>query len=101
MISKSRFDEHLKKLGLIEDRPGASSAVTLHLSDPGGDLTQGFKPKDPGSVTPPLIRIVADAVAGEFGVEVKPSRDYRGVPVVGAWRWLPQHGFGVATQIDS
>ena len=34
-------------------------------------------------------------------MDAAPSRDYRGVPVVGAWRWLPQLGFGVATQIDS
>ena len=27
-------------------------------------------------------------------------RDYRGVPVVGAWTWLPEYGFGVATEMD-
>ena len=44
MISKSRFEEQLKELGLVEGRLGASSALTLHLTDPGGDLTHGFKP---------------------------------------------------------
>ena len=101
LISRSRFDEQLKKLGLIEDRPGASSALNLRLSDPGGDLTTGFKRPDADAATRPLTQIVADAVDGGVGVEVKPSRDYRGVPVVGAWRWLPQLGFGVATQIDA
>jgi len=48
-----------------------------------------------------LTRIVADAVAGADGLDVTPSRDYRGVLVVGAWKWLPEHGFGVATQIDA
>jgi serine/threonine protein kinase len=32
---------------------------------------------------------------------VHPTRDYRGVPVVGAWRWLPALGFGVATQLTA
>jgi len=32
---------------------------------------------------------------------VTPSRDYRGVPVIGAWRWLPQLGIGVVTQVDA
>ena len=48
-----------------------------------------------------MIRLVASAVDGEDEVDVEPSRDYRGVPVVGASCWLPQFGFGVATQIDA
>ena len=48
-----------------------------------------------------MISLVASAVDGEDTVDVKPSRDYRGVPVVGASSWLPQFGFGVATQIDA
>lgn len=34
-------------------------------------------------------------------MELIPFRDYRGVPVVGAWRWLPKYGFGVGTKIDA
>ena len=41
-----------------------------------------------------------DAVAGNDGVDVAGYRDYRGVPVVGAWTWLPEYGFGVATEVD-
>ncbi len=33
-------------------------------------------------------------------MDVTASRDYRGVPVIGAWRWLPQLGIGVVTQVD-
>src|SRR5713226_7436976 len=75
MISRSRFDDQLKKLGLIEDRPGASSALNLRLSDPGNE--RKFKPEDPVSTTRPLTRIVANAVAGGSGVDAAPSRDYR------------------------
>src|SRR5205823_11525940 len=82
-------------------RAGASSALNLRLSDPEGDLPRPFKPEEPDSIAEPLTRIVADAVGGGSGVDVVPARDYRGIPVVGAWRWLPQHGFGVATQIDA
>ena len=101
MISRSRFDEQLKKLGLIEDRLGASSALNLRLGDPGSDRPGPSKPEDPAVATRPLIHIVTNAVAGGSGVDAQPSRDYRGIPVVGAWRWLPQLGFGVATQIDA
>jgi len=99
IISHSRFDNQLKGLGLLEFT-NTSSALNLRLYDPGGDLTTGFKPANEPYARP-LIRLVASAVTGEAEVDVTPSRDYRGVPVVGASCWLPQFGFGVATQIDA
>ena len=100
MISHSRFDNQLKQLGLL-DSTNVSSALNLRLHDPGGDLTRGFQPTNSEVGTQPLMSLVASAVDGEDTVDVKPSRDYRGVPVVGASTWLPQFGFGVATQIDA
>jgi len=100
MISRSRFDNQLKELGLLEET-NATSALNLRLRDPGGDMTAGFKPDDSENYARPLTRLVASAVYGEDEVDVNPSRDYRGVPVVGASCWLPQFGFGVATQIDA
>ncbi len=101
MISHSRFDDQLRQLGLLE-ATNKSSALNLRLHDPGGDLTKGFKPAaDSESYARPLTRLVASAVDGEDEVDVTPWRDYRGVPVVGASCWLPQFGFGVATQIDA
>ena len=44
MLSHSRFDERLKTVGLIPNEPGASSALTVQVRDPGGDLTAGYKP---------------------------------------------------------
>ena len=100
MISRSRFDSQLKQLGLLETT-NTSSALNLRLHDPGGDLTKGFHPVEAEPGTRPLIRLVASAVDGENEVDVVSARDYRGVPVVGASCWLPQFGFGVATQIDA
>jgi tRNA A-37 threonylcarbamoyl transferase component Bud32 len=91
LISESRFDEQLTNSGLL-DATNATSALNLRLHDPGAAEVEGSRP---------LTRIVAAAVAGEDGVSVEPSRDYRGVEVVGAWRWLPDYEFGVATQIDA
>ncbi len=99
LISQSRFDWQLKDLGLL-DATNGSSALNLRLFDPGAPQTSGARSAtNSGGQT--LTHIVANAVEGEDGVDIKPSRDYRGVPVVGAWRWLPQLGFGVATQIDA
>jgi serine/threonine protein kinase len=100
MISHSRFDDQLRQLGLLE-ATNTSSALNLRLHDPGGDLTGGFQPAETNLSSRPLIRLVAGAVEGEDAVLLTPTRDYRGVPVVGASRWLPQFGFGVATQMDA
>jgi serine/threonine protein kinase len=100
IISHSRFDDQLRQLGLLE-ATNVSSALNLRLRDPGGDLTKGFQPTNSETATNLLMSLVASAVDGEDTVQVEPSRDYRGVPVVGASCWLPQFGFGVATQIDA
>jgi serine/threonine protein kinase len=44
--------------------------------------------------------MAASAVSGKDGVNVNGYRDYRGVPVIGAWKWLHEYGFGVTTEED-
>jgi hypothetical protein len=99
MLSRSRYEAQLRELGLIENRPEVNSAAGLRLADPGPAEEQ--RSKNAATNARPLIWMVANAVLGGSGVDIEPSRDYRGMPVVGAWRWLPQHGFGVATQLDA
>lgn len=99
MLSRSRFEAELRELGLLGQRPGTSSATEFYLADPGADVRSAAELPPPEER--PLIRIVANAVSGRTGVDVEPSRDYRGVPVVGAWTWLPNYRFGIATQLDA
>lgn len=99
LLSKSRFEAELKDLKLLSAETNSGSALTLSLRDPGGDLTRGYMANT--NTTHPLMLMVERAVEGESGVELTPFRDYRGVPVVGAWRWLPRYGFGVGTKIDA
>ena len=44
--------------------------------------------------------MAASAVAGARGIDVEGYRDYRGVPVVGAWEWFPDLDFGMTTEVD-
>ncbi|MBC8096702.1 MAG: protein kinase, partial [Akkermansiaceae bacterium] len=100
LISQSRFIVQLHETGLLYET-NWSSALNLRLFDPGYELTPKSQRPETNAPSLALTRIVTRAIEGEDGVEVESSRDYRGVPVVGAWRWLPELGFGVATQIDA
>jgi len=99
LLSSSRFDDELKRIGLIPDAPEAQSILSLELRDPEVDLTAGRRPALRRSEMK-LTKSVAEAVAGHSGVDVAGYRGYRGVNVVAAWTWLPEYDFGVVTEID-
>ncbi|HWB09007.1 MAG TPA: serine/threonine protein kinase [Pirellulales bacterium] len=99
LLSQSRFDDELKHLGLLPDRQDATSVLNLALKDPGADLTSGERPAARRDEQL-LIRLAAEAAQHQSGVDVDGYRDYRGVPVIGAWTWLSEYGFGVGTEVD-
>lgn len=99
MITESRFTDQLQEVGLVEDGPDASSILAIDIRNPGGNLLLGHQPDLPWAALP-YTRMAAAAIAGIDGVDVEGYLDYRGVPVVGAWRWLPDYGFGVAMEVD-
>jgi len=99
MVSRSRFEDQLKKIGLLHDDPTASSALSVHIRNPGGDLTKRYKTDTP-PLARPLTQMAASAITGEAGVNVVGYRDYRGVQVVGSWSWVPALQLGVVTEMD-
>lgn len=100
LISRSRFEDQLARIKLIPPEANGLSILSVDLRDPGGNLLEGFSTQQDRKKLP-LMRPVKAGIAGESGIDVEGFRDYRGVPVVGAWTWLPQHGFGVVTQMDT
>ena len=99
MLSESRHEEQLKKLALIPDTPNSSAILTLQLRDPGIDLTRGRVSSLPMD-SRPLTKMAKMAITSQPGINVDGYRDYRGVVVVGAWQWLSEYGFGVATEVE-
>jgi hypothetical protein len=99
MVSQSRFDDSLILNGVLADHAASRSILQLLVRDPGGDITKGHRPTARRHELP-FTHAVSEAVAGRAGVNVEGYRDYRGVPVVGAWKWLPDGDIGVVTEID-
>jgi tRNA A-37 threonylcarbamoyl transferase component Bud32 len=108
MLSESRFVRDLRRIGLVPDNSGASAMLRVHVRDPGGDLAAGHKPAVEWAALP-LTRLAALAVASRakadaeerHGVLVEPYRNYRGVEVVGAWRWLPDYDMGLTIELSA
>ncbi|HET6883974.1 MAG TPA: protein kinase [Pirellulales bacterium] len=99
MLTESRFNDELVRIGLIPANAKTRSATVVALRDPGGDMTKGYRPVRALAACP-LTSMAAHAVAGENGIDMQGYRDYRGVRVIGAWKWLSDYQFGIAIEID-
>ena len=99
MLTASRFDQELKKRGLIPDAPEATAILNMRLVEP----TAPAAPERARRLgrEPLLTRMAASALMGEAGFDVQGYRNYRGEQVVGAWTWLPEYGMGVATEVGT
>ena len=82
--------------------------LMIENRDPGGDMTRGYQPARELAARP-FTELAALAIASrrkedpelQHGQVLKEYRDYRGVPVIGAWRWLPRYRFAVASEVDA
>jgi tRNA A-37 threonylcarbamoyl transferase component Bud32 len=99
MISSSRFAQQLRDAGMSGVGAG-DSTFGIELRDPGGDVTDGYRPA-PRNGGRPLTVAVGRVTAGGDGVSLTPYPDYRGVPVVGAWTWVAARGFGIISEVDA
>ena len=81
MLTESRFTEDLKRQHRIKKR----SALELMVADP---------------VTGIMTRGVRECIKGSEGFSSDGYPDYRGVNVLGFWRWMPDYGWGVIAEID-
>jgi PAS domain S-box-containing protein len=111
LISESRFDDDLRQIGLIKE--GVSGILNIEIRDPGGNMVKGYRSEVPRSEQP-FTRMAASAfqLRSNFKKKKTPTehsaietditgyRDYRGVPVFGAWQWDFELGMGMASEID-
>jgi len=98
LLSESRFDGELRQIGLLND--GQASALSLHITDPGINLIDSDTRHVKNSATT-LTTMAESLTQGNTDVNTEGYRDYRGVIVFGAWRWLPHFNIGITTEIDA
>ena len=111
LLSESRFDDDLRRIGLITK--GRSGILNIEIRNPGGNMVEGYRSKVPRS-RQPLNRMAVGALQLKTSLAKKKMptehlaietdmtvyRDYRGVPVFGAWQWDFELGMGMTSKID-
>lgn len=97
LISESRFDDDLRNIGLVQ--PGERGILNIDVRDPGGNMVLGYKPSKE-RLDQPLTLMAQSAIQGQNGYQLEGYNDYRGVPVVGAWIWNAEVGYGITTEMD-
>jgi PAS domain S-box-containing protein len=111
MLSNSRFEDQLRRIGLLA--AGQPSALNVEIRDPGGNMLEGYRPSVERSQQP-LTQMAAGALArrqemaaagirqgsSPFAVSTESYRDYRGVPVFGAWFWNADLDIGLTVEVD-
>ena len=97
MLTRSRFEHHLRAIGLLQ--PGESSAAAIRILDPKKDLTLPGRTY-PHNASLKMTVMAAEATQGQDGFNLDGYRDYRGVPVIGAWLWNSALNIGLTTEQD-
>ncbi|MBT5869628.1 MAG: response regulator [Nitrospinaceae bacterium] len=100
MLTNSRFNQSLRRWKLIPQSPSSLSILNVQVRDPQINITEGIKPSLPQKDWP-LTQMATSAILGETKVQTQPYNDYRGIPVVGAWAWIPEFDLGIASEVDA
>jgi PAS domain S-box-containing protein len=95
MITNSRFDAQLRRLGVLDKSQNSILNVTL----------QEFLPEtaaiDSQSEKINFTHMAQSALKGHSSSTLLSYPDYRGIDVVGAWVWNDSLGFGIAVEQDA
>ncbi|MBL4637825.1 MAG: response regulator, partial [Proteobacteria bacterium] len=100
LLTHVKYARQLQEIGLIEESTSAHPALILTMTDPGFNLVEN--PAAINKIEPnrPLTYMAQAIRRGEDGSNVKGYADYRGVPVIGAWRWDHELQMGIVTEVD-
>lgn len=99
IMTDSHFTSSLKEMGYLEE--DEQCIYSFSIRDPGNNLIESFRGKEAfGNNKMPFTLMATSALKREDSSNFDGYRDYRGVRVVGAWRWLDDLNMGITTEID-
>jgi len=98
LITTSRYTQNLRLLGMIGK--DALAMLSIRISDPGINLFKQFDDAIPEN-NRKLTVMAKRAISGDIQPYYDAYRDYRGIPVFGAWLWNEALGIGLTTEIDA
>lgn len=108
LLTSSRFAEELIAAGVLSPNNSGAGAFRVHVRDPGGDIGRGHAPEiEPAARPLTMSAALARAARGKSteierrGIVLDPYRDYRGIEVIGAWRWLAKYDLGVVAEMSA
>jgi hemerythrin-like metal-binding protein/PAS domain S-box-containing protein len=90
LISNSRFDDQLKDMQLLKSDSRSILNIPIRIPD-----KKSFHTK---WADLPLTHMAKSALSGQNGHNVLGYLDYRGIKVIGSWKWNHDLGMGLAIE---
>lgn len=87
LISESRYEGQLRDSGLLKSGQSSAFGILMHAPD---DIDEQS-----------LMKAAAHTIEFGDGSSMSPYSDYRGEPVIGAWKWDDQLDIGLITETDA
>ncbi|WP_372365026.1 protein kinase [Candidatus Uabimicrobium sp. HlEnr_7] len=96
MLSSSVHNDQIREIGLITSKD-VHPIYKLKILDPKCNLLKG---EEVTHEDLSFTYLVTNALKTSKGFNVDGYRDFRGVPVIGAWMWVEDYKIGIATEIE-
>lgn len=98
LLTASKFTNQLVKAGLL-DKTNPHSSLNISIHRPQHNLLKSTTTVSDFNEQP-LTRMARALSAHKAGIDINGYLDYRGVEVIGTWRWDDELGMGIVTETD-
>jgi signal transduction histidine kinase len=98
LTSESRFNQDLRRLGLI--KPNDQAVLNLKINAPLCNLLTQKCKKNITTATPTPTIAAASCIQGINETNTTGYKDYRGIKVIGSWKWNQELNTCIITEIN-